>query len=747
MPKQTVIYSEATLPVEGMMCAVCAGAVEKAVADTPGVAESSVNFAASSLSVKWNPAVTDLPHIAARVAKAGYMLIVEQDMAEAERKHQEAETKAWLRLRRQVAVAWSLTVPIAVVCMLHLHFPAQEWIIMLLTAAVMFFCGRRFYTSGLKAAANGHPNMETLVALSTAASFLFSLAGSIWPEALSLADTPPGLYYEGAAMIIAFVQTGKLMETKARRHTGEAIRALAGMQPSEAMVAGPDGSATPTPIKDVRPGMRIIIRPGERVPVDGSILEGSASVDESMLTGEPVPVEKATGDEVKAGTMLAAGSVTVEATGVGAATELARIIESVRRAIGSKAPVQRLVDKISSVFVPVIVAISLATFAIWTAMGPGSVSLAVTAAVSVLVIACPCALGLATPTAIMAAIGNGASSGILVKDATALEQLSHIDILAIDKTGTLTEGNPRVQDVFHADNSFPYDRLLGLLLSIEQKSTHPLALAITAYAEKEGAMPLSVEDYTYTPGRGAEACDGDSLIWVGSPAMAAARNALPDGCASSLKMNEWLRQGAGVVAAGSGDRLLALFKITDTIRPGAAATVKALRERGIETVLLTGDALPTAMHVARLCGITEVKARLMPEEKQEVIESLRDGGRRRVAMAGDGINDAVALAAADVSIAVGGGSDIAMETAQLTIVSGNPDDILKALRLSEKTLRIIRENLFWAFIYNIVGVPLAAGVLYPVAGIMLSPMIASAAMALSSVSVVLNSLRLRARIK
>lgn len=744
--KQTARYSEANLPVEGMMCAVCAGAVEKTVADTPGVIESSVNFAASSLFVKWDPAVTDLPRIAGSVAKAGYMLIVEQDMAEAERKHQEEEKKNWLRLRRQVLVAWILTVPIAVICMMHLHFPAQEWIIMLLTAAVMFFCGGRFYTSGLRAVMHGRPNMETLVALSTAASFLFSLAGSIWPDALSFADTPPGLYYEGAAMIIAFVKTGKLMETKARRHTGEAIRALAGMQPTEAMVAGSDGTAVPTPIKDVRPQMRIIIRPGERVPVDGKILEGSATVDESMLTGEPVPVEKGAGDEVKAGTLLVAGSVTVEATGVGATTELARIIESVRRAVGSKAPVQRLVDKISAVFVPVIVAISLATFAIWLSAGPGSVSMALTAAVSVLVIACPCALGLATPTAIMAAIGNGATSGILVKDASALEQLSRIDILAIDKTGTLTQGKPRVEEVFHADSSFPVGRMLGLLMSIEQRSTHPLALAITAYAESQGATPHPVSDYSYTPGRGAEARDGDLLIWIGSPAMAAAHNSLPDGSEPSLKMQEWLSQGAGVVAAGCGDRLLALFKITDAIRPGAAATVKALRDRGIETVLLTGDALPTAMHVARLCGITEVKARLMPEEKQEVITALRDGGRRRVAMAGDGINDAVALAEADVSIAVGGGSDIAMETAQLTLVSGNPDDILKAIRLSEKTLRIIRENLFWAFIYNIVGVPLAAGALYPIAGIMLSPMIASAAMALSSVSVVLNSLRLRAHI-
>ena len=672
------------------------------------------------------------------------MLIVEDDSAEAARRHDEMERRLYSEMKRDVALAWCLTLPIAAICMLHIHFPAMEWWLMAMTLVVMAVCGRRFYVSGLRAALKGNPNMETLVALSTIASFLFSLASSLWPGLTSGGSESPDLYYEGAAMIIAFVLTGKLLETRARRRTGAAIKALAGMQPSTAMVVDSDGSISETPVRNVRPGMKIIVRPGERIPVDGVVADGMAGIDESMLTGEPLAVEKTAGQSVKAGTLCVSGTLTVLTESVGASTDLARIIESVRRAIGSKAPVQRLADRISSVFVPCIVAISLVTFAIWISMGQQWITTAVTASVCVLVIACPCALGLATPTAIMAAIGRGARRGLLIRNAEALELLSGIDVLAIDKTGTLTEGKPTVSrfETFQSA-AHPTDRsvLLNALLSIESHSLHPLANAIASYAASCGASQCKVDDFEYIPGLGASGSVDGIRFWIGSSDMAASMEADISGHTCAGLISTWHAEGAGVVLAGTGCSVLAAIKVSDTLRPDARATVEALRRRGVETVLLTGDALPTARHIASQCGIDQVMAGLKPEEKEEIVKRLKEGSRR-VAMAGDGINDAVALAAADVSIAMGGGSDIAIETAQLTIVSGRLGDILEAIQLSTKTIRIIKENLFWAFIYNVVGVPLAAGLLYLPFGVMLSPMIASAAMALSSVSVVLNSLRL-----
>ena len=730
----------AIFPVAGMMCAVCAATVGKTLSGMPGVEKAEVNFATQSVEVTWNPRTVTTAAMQEALDKEGYSMIVEEDAAKSMEAGEKEELRLYEGMKKKVILAWALTVPLAVICMAHIHFPGAPWVMMALALAVMTVCGGRYYVTGTRALFKGHPNMESLVAVSTAVSFLFSLFNTIapgfWEERAMNAD----LYYEGSAMIIAFVLTGKLMELRARHSTGSALRALMGLQPTTALVER-DGEFRETDVALILKGDRIMVRPGERIPVDGVVAEGHSTVDESMLTGEPVGVEKGPGDGVTAGTLNGNGSLTVEARKVGADTELARIIESVRKAQGSKAPVQRLVDRISAVFVPTVMGISVITFIIWLCFGSSYLAMGLLAAVSVLVIACPCALGLATPTAVMVGIGRGARQGILVKDATALEQLSKIDVLAIDKTGTLTEGHPSVKEVFFAtDDADDRARLAAVAEMLESHSAHPLAEAIRQWCEATGSgTATDSPDFNYIPGKGIEAVIGGVTYKIGSPAFAAASEGYSHGLSEAI--GRWLAEGAGVVALSRDGKGEAIFKVTDTLRKDAAETVARLRELGIETVLLTGDNEATARHIARQAGIETVYAGMMPGDKERVIEKLQSEGKK-TAMAGDGINDSQALARADVSIAMGGGSDIAIETAQLTLASGRLTDLPKAVELSDATLRVIKENLFWAFIYNVIGIPVAAGALYPVWGVMLSPVIASAAMACSSVCVVTNSLRL-----
>ena len=721
------------------MCAVCAGTVEKTVKETPGVKDAAVNFAGSEVSFSWDPAETSPQKVADAVRAAGYDMIVTESVEEAVEEKQQAELRQYRRMRTDLILAWVLTIPLSVICMAHIHFPGSDWVQMLLALAVMAISGRRFYVNGFKHMLKGRPDMDTLVAISTLVSFLFSLFNTVWPEYFTGKGISADLYYEAAAMIIAFVSTGKFMEVRARRNTGTAIRALMGLQPSEALLVQPDGSLKTVKIKEIVPGNLISVRPGERIPVDGVVTAGVSAVDESMLTGEPEGVEKTVGDKVSAGTLNTNGSLTIEARKVGADTELARIIECVREAQGSKAPVQRLVDKIASVFVPVVITISVLTFITWMCFGAEFFPMAILAAVSVLVIACPCALGLATPTAVMVGIGRGASNGILIKEATALEQLKSIDTLAIDKTGTVTEGNPRVTAIY--PDGLPDMTLISALGVLESRSTHPLAKAITDWAkEKCGNLTAEVESVENLPGLGIVGEAGGQLVWIGNEKLAAQQTAsIPEGMARVIA--EWSSEGAGIVLAGSPGNTAVAFKVADTVRPDAAKAIAQLKGLGIETVLLTGDREATARHIASEVGIDRVVAGVLPQGKQDVVAKLKDEGHF-VAMAGDGINDSQALAEADVSIAMVGGSDVAIEVAQLTIVSGKLTYIPRAIRLSAATLKVIKENLFWAFIYNVIGIPVAAGVLYPICGIMLSPMIASAAMALSSVCVVMNSLRL-----
>lgn len=737
--KKPVNNSESAIfPVVGMMCAVCANTVAKTVESLPGVTRSEVNYAAGTLAVSWNPDITDPEAMARAIDKAGYALIVEDNQAKADEAARQRENKEFRTLTIQMIVAWVLTIPLSVLCMTHVHFPGSNWMYMLMALTVMAYCGRGFYRRGFKAVLAKAPSMDTLVALSTAISFLFSLFNTILPDCLTSRGMSPDLYYEGAAMIIAFVLTGKYLEARSRRHTGDALRALMGLQPSEAILLNSDGTAAPVPIADIRPEDLLLVRPGKRIPVDGTVTEGTASVDESMLTGEPIPVEKTKNSEVVAGTLCSNGSLTIQARRVGAATELARIIASVRRAQSSKAPVQRVVDKVSSIFVPTVILLAIITFCVWIALGTEYLPQALVTSVSVLVIACPCALGLATPTAIMAGIGRGASNGILIKDAAALEQLSGIDTVIFDKTGTLTTGSPEVSEVFFAEDLSPEQQaaLKRTLYGAEARSTHPLARAICTYFEKMGIAPMDPEEFLYIPGRGITCRTGGIDYEIGSPVLAEKS----DNLEMRMRISDMERQGFSIVTVTRADKLAAVIGIHDTLRPGVAEMVARLKADGITPILLTGDRRTAALTVASAVGIDEVIAEALPEQKLNTVRRLQSEGHR-VALCGDGINDAEALARADVSIALGGGSDIAIETAQLTLAAGDIARLPDAFSLSRHTLRIIHQNLFWAFIYNAIGIPLAAGVLYPF-GWLLNPMFASAAMALSSVCVVTNSLRL-----
>ncbi len=725
-------------PVTGMMCAVCAGTVKKTISECTGVTDVDVNFATNSATIDWNPSLTSPARIAEAVKDAGYEMIVSESEAKAVEEKERQEEQAYRTMKLKVIVAWIITIPLCILCMLHIHFPADNWIFMAMTLAVMAYCGVGFYRRGIKALIAKAPNMDSLVAISTIVSFLFSVFNTIAPEVLTSRAISADVYYEGAAMIIAFVLTGKMMEMRSRHSTGLAIRALMGLQPDEALLELADGNTRRVPVSEIKVGDILVVRQGDKIPVDGIVEAGNAIVDESMLTGESIGIEKTRGDKVSAGTILNAGSIKVKASKVGADTELSRIIRAVKEAQGSKAPVQKLVDRVAAIFVPTVMVISLITFCVWMAMGRGYLPIAFVCAVSVLVIACPCALGLATPMAVMVGIGRGARSGILIKDASALELLAKTDTLLIDKTGTLTLGKPRMTDICWSSDveESGKNAILAAIYGAEKESIHPLAAAISEGIEKLKITPIAPSEYEYIAGVGIN-CVTDGIKYnIGSSSIA-------DNSYDSQfleKIDLWLEQGAGVVAVTVDGIPAVAFAVMDEIRPDAVDTIKELNKLGINVELLTGDREATAQHIADIAGIRTVTADTLPQMKQDRVEELQRDGHV-VAMAGDGINDSQALATADVSIAMGGGSDIAIDVAKITIVGGKLSSLPGAVKLSKATLRIIRENLFWAFIYNVIGIPLAAGVLYK-AGFLLSPMFASAAMALSSLCVVANSLRL-----
>ena len=726
-------------PVMGMHCAACANNVEKIVKKQEGVEDASVNLAAAVLTVDFNSDVVSPEQLKDAVMKIGFDLIIDEDNSM--EVQEEAEHSYYEQLQRKTVVAWIFALPVAFMGMFFMDFPGINWWMLVLSLPVLFYSGHAFYVNAWKQAKHFTSNMDTLVALSTSIAFLFSLFNTLYPRFWYEQGLEPHVYYEAATVIIAFVLVGKLMEEKAKGKTSMAIRKLMGLQPKTARILR-DGKEEDILISELKKGDKVSVRPGERVPVDGLIVEGDTFIDESMISGEPIPVEKKLNDKVLAGTINQNGAFVMSAEKVGRETVLAQIIRMVQEAQGSKAPVQRIVDKVTAVFVPTVLAIAILTFIVWMIVGGvDDFSYAMLSAVSVLVIACPCALGLATPTALMVGIGKGAEAHILIKDAVALEQMRKVDTVVLDKTGTVTEGRPTVTGWLH-DAGWVNEHK-GILYAAELKSEHPLALAIVEELKKDGNKPAIIDSFESRTGRGIVVTRGGKTYWAGSHRLLNDFGAKVSDLLKSM-VEEYERSGKSLVYFGEESTLLAVIVISDKVKPTSIQAVKQMQAEGKYVVLLTGDGHLTAQNVAGEINANRFIAEALPDDKENVIKELQREGRV-VAMVGDGINDSQALARADVSIAMGKGTDIAMDVAMVTLMTSDLLLLPKAFKLSRKTVRLIHQNLFWAFIYNLIGIPIAAGILFPMYGILLNPMIASAAMACSSVSVVLNSLSLNWR--
>ncbi|HZE37046.1 MAG TPA: heavy metal translocating P-type ATPase [Candidatus Eisenbacteria bacterium] len=730
-------------PVKGMHCAGCVAKVERALRGVEGVAEASVNLATERATVWLGPDSPGLPAMRQAVEGVGYTVQAEaagtEESDESDRKARAAEDR---RLRLKVCVGAALSVPVLLGSMHEIFWwapawLANPWLLWALTTPVQFWVGGQFHAGFIRELRHRSASMDTLVSLGTNAAYFFSVAVTLWPHAFMAAGAMH--YFEASALLMTFLVTGRWFEARARGGTSEAIRRLVALAPRTARVVRA-GREDDISIADVVVGDLVRVRPGERVAVDGEVIEGSSSVDESMLTGESLPLTKEPGSSVVGGSVNRTGSFTVRATRVGAATVLAQIIRLVEEAQGSKAPIQRLADRVASVFVPIVLAIAALTFIVWLWLGPSpSLVYALTSAVGVLVIACPCAMGLATPTAVMVGTGRGAELGVLVRNAAALELLHKASFVVFDKTGTLTMGQPVVTDVI-ATSGIAADEVLALAAAAEQASEHPLGEAIVAHAKSRGlAMPV-VSGFSAVPGHGVEARAPDGIILVGSGRLMSGRGV--DMSALGDEARELASAGKSSVFVAFSGRLQGLVAVADTLKPEAPGAVAALRALGLEVVMLTGDNRLTAEAIAREAGIESVLAEVLPDRKAEEIKRLQVNGHV-VAMVGDGINDAPALAQASVGIAMGSGTDVAIEAADVTLMRSDLGSVVAAVLLSRRTMQIIRENLAWAFGYNLLLVPVAAGVLYPLWGITLSPILAGMAMALSSVSVVANSLRLR----
>ena len=733
------IHTKETFQVLGMSCAVCALNVETTLGAQEGVYEAKVNFAGSTVLVDYNPQVITPVELQKAVEAAGYELVVEntEDTDQADRLQREE----FLALKRKTIGAIVLAIPVFVIGMFFMHMPYGNWIMLAFTIPVMAFFGRDFFVHAYMQLKHGRANMDTLVAVSTGVAFLFSLFNTIWPEYWTSRGLEAHVYYEAAAVIIALILLGRLLEAKAKFSTSTAIKKLMGLQPKTVTKILADGSEEEVPIREVAVGDVLVVKPGEKIPVDGEVTEGASFVDESMITGESIPVEKVKGQPVYAGTINEKGSFRFRADKVGGETVLANIIRMVQEAQGSKAPVQKLVDRIAGIFVPVVMGIAVITFIVWMLIG-GDLAFthALLTSITVLVIACPCALGLATPTAIMVGIGKGAEHNILIKDAESLELMYRVNAIVLDKTGTITEGKPVVTDI-HWTPGAEDERYQSILLEIERRSEHPLADAVVQKFKEKVVNEILVSDFENQTGKGVTAKVGDKVYLVGNRALLEVNHVVLDDDNEKLAVR-WEGDGKTVVFFAGEGRVLALVAIADKIKESSRQAVATLHEKGIDVYMLTGDNALTARAVADQVGIRHFKAEVMPGEKANFVQALQHEGKV-VAMVGDGINDSQALAQADVSIAMGKGSDIAMDVAKVTLITSDLNVIPRAIALSHQTVRAIRQNLFWAFIYNIIGIPLAAGVLYGINGFLLNPMIAAAAMAFSSVSVVTNSLRIK----
>jgi len=729
-----------SLPVLGMTCAGCAVSVQSIIAALPGVTGAEVNYATQQVKVNYHPQETEPEAFKTAVQSVGYDLIL--DVEGAKEKQEALQSENYSALKKRTIAAAVLALPVVVIGMFLMDIPYANYIMLVLSTPVLFVFGKNFFVNAWKQAKHGMANMDTLVALSTGIAWLFSVFNTFYPEFWHSRGLHPHVYFEAAAVVIVFIMLGKLLEENAKSNTSTAIKKLIGLQPKTVHLITGSGEQE-IPVAQVRQEDKLRVRPGEKIPVDGLLYDGSSYVDESMITGEPVAVFKEAGARVFAGTINQKGSFLFHAEKVGEETMLAQIIKLVQDAQGSKAPVQKLVDRIAGIFVPVVILIAILTLGAWIIFGGATgFTHGLMAMVTVLVIACPCALGLATPTAVMVGIGKGAENGILIKDAEALESAYKINAVLLDKTGTITEGKPRVTGMAWSSEALGNQSALEkIFLALEKQSEHPLAEAVVRYLDKESQASLDLTGFESLTGKGVQALFGGQSYFAGSHRLLSEfKLEVPFDLMQKIKE---LGEGPQtIIYFGGAGKVYAVISIADQIKAGSAAAVKTLQEQGITVYMLTGDNEQTASAVATQAGISHYKAEVLPSEKAAFVQQLQKEGKV-VAMVGDGINDSQALAQADVSIAMGKGSDIAIDVAKMTLISSDLQQIPKALRLSKQTVKTIRQNLFWAFIYNVIGIPLAAGVLFPVNGFLLNPMIAGAAMALSSVSVVSNSIRLK----
>lgn len=725
-----------TIPVLQMTCASCAISTESIVKFLPGVVSSQVNYAAATLTVEYIPSLVTVNQMRQAVQSIGYDLFIEEGNENSETL-EELHQKKYNLLKKKTIGAVFLTLPLVIIAMFFMDIPYANYIMWVLSTPVILGFGKDFFINAWKQTKHGSANMDTLVALSTGVAYIFSVFNTLFPDYWHSKGLHAHVYFESAAVVIAFILLGKLLEENAKGNTSSAIKKLIGLQPKTVNVIDAEQNQIALPIEQVEVGMTIIVKPGDKVAVDGIVTQGSSFVDESMLSGEPLAVKKEVNDKVFSGTINQKGSFQFKAEKIGSDTMLAQIIKMVQEAQGSKAPVQKLVDKIAGIFVPIVIGIALLSLIAWIIWGgENGFTQGLLALVTVLVIACPCALGLATPTAIMVGVGKGAEEGILIKDAESLELAKKINAIILDKTGTITKGKPTVTDVIWAEEN---DSSKQILLSIEKQSEHPLAEAVVNYLKDINTVHIHhIESLT---GKGVKANYKDINYLVGNQKLLTENQILID---NSLKeqADKWLHEAKTVIWFADDKKALAVLAIADEIKETSIEAIKELQKMGIEVHMLTGDNYNTAKAIAEKTGISSFKGEVLPKDKADFVKELQAKGKI-VAMVGDGINDSTALAQANVSIAMGKGSDIAIDVAKMTIISSDLMKISTAIKLSKSTVNTIKQNLFWAFIYNVVGIPIAAGILYPINGFLLNPMIAGAAMALSSISVVGNSLRLK----
>lgn len=723
-------------PVEGLSCASCAVSVESILKSIPEVKDVNVNYAGSTAQVTYDNSYPEVK-LKEAVQSVGYDLILEEN------KTPEADQSAhFKKLKTNAFLSLAFALPVVVIGMFYHMAQYANQIMLLLSAPVILIFGKQFFVNAFRLLKHGQTNMDTLVALSTGIAFAFSTFNTLFPEVLLKQGVHPDVYFEAAAVVIAFILLGRMLEERAKQKTGSAIKKLMGLQPKTVRVIR-GGSEIELKIEEVLKGDEIVIRSGEKIPVDGFVISGNSFVDESTITGESIPSEKIIGAKVFAGTLNQKGSFTMKAEKVGSETLLAGIIKTVQEAQGSKAPVQKLADKVAGIFVPIVIGIAVVTFVVWLIVGgENGFTHALLAMITVLVIACPCALGLATPTAIMVGIGKGAEKGILIRDAESLEIAKKTQVLVLDKTGTITMGRPKVMDVYWNDNIDNKPLLEGIILTAERKSGHPLAEAVVQYYKERNVNEVPLDDFESQTGKGVKALYNGNTYYLGSRNFV--KNDIKAELSSEMERisDQFSSEAKTLIYLVQNKEVLALIAVADEVKQGSYEAIQKIKDLGIDIYMLTGDTAQTAEAIAKKTGIEKYKAEVLPSDKANFVNELKKQGKV-VAMAGDGVNDAEALAFADISIAMAQGSDIAMDVAKITLMSSDLRLIPESFKLSKFTVNTIRQNLFWAFIYNLIGIPLAAGVLYPVNGFLLSPMLAGLAMALSSVSVVLNSLRLK----